>query len=170
MNVITQVDVERLIKMSHEQQKSLLRYFSRCPPEIRILILENKIPVFHKLRQENNTVDKGVLDYCSLILAISAQHDDEQSLSKKSYPGMTQEEIRQVSDKKASLFLLSTENKAKQRQKLLSYWADVRTAKLVHGMSFRKIVLFLKKKHRFEVSKSLLHAMWDDIEKIRHKE
>lgn len=159
-----QTDIDRLLKMSLEQQTSYLRFYSRSSLEIRIEILKNKHSLFHQFRSKNNEVDKGLLEYCALIKAISDQYIDEISLSKKSFPGLTQEEIRQKSNKKASLFLLTTKNEAKQRQKVLSYWADICNAKLEHRMSFRQIVQFLKKKHRFEVSKSLIHNMWAEIE------
>ncbi|MDP3266272.1 MAG: hypothetical protein Q8M39_05555 [Sulfuricurvum sp.] len=165
-----QLQIDRLLKLSQDQQSSELRYYSRCPPEIRISILENKTQIFHKFRQENSDVDKAIVEYCALILAISAQHTEEQSLSNKSYTGMTLEEIRAVSDKKASLFLLNSKKQAKQRERTLTLWADIRVAKLDHGMSFRKIVIFLKKKHRFEVSRSLINVMWHEIEENKLKE
>lgn len=159
--------MERLLKMSQEQQSSELRYYSRCPLEIRMLIIGNKTSIFHKLRQENGDIDKAIVEYCAWILAITEHHHE----SNKSYAGMSLDEIREVSDRRMDLFVQTTQTiRAKQRERVLGLWAEIRTAKLNHGMSFRKIVSFLKKKHRFEVSRSLLHSMWLEIEKNNTKD
>lgn len=163
--------IERLLKMSQEQQSSELRYYSRCPLDIRMLIIGNKTPIFHKLRQENSDADKAILEYCAWILAITQHHSDEQLLLSGSMSGMSLEEIREISDKRIALFIQKIKNtRAIQRERILSIWADIRNAKLNHGMSYRKLVVFIKKKHRFEVSRSLLNSMWLEIEEEQSKE
>ena len=161
-----QADIDRLLKQSHEQQSSELRYYSRCPLEIRMLILGNKMPIFHKLRQENGDTDKATLEYCAWILAISEHHYE----SKKSYTGMSLEEIREVSDRQIASFSYAMTKQAKQRERVLGLWSEIRTAKLNHGMSYRNIVAYLKKKHRFEVSRSLLNVMWNELEENNTKD
>jgi len=156
--------IERLLKQSQEQQKSTLRYLSRCPPEISIQILANKILIFHKLRQENGDVDKGVLEYCALILSIKSHHDDELSLKSKSFAGIEIDEIRNISRKKANQFIRTIKKPDPKREKLLTYWAIVRTLKLEQNFSFRQITLYLKKYHRFEVVHSTISKLWNELE------
>lgn len=161
------LSIERLLKMSQEQQNSQLRYYSRCPIEIRVSILNNKTSLFHKLRQENGDTDKAMLEYCAWILAISEHHHE----SNKSYAGMSLDEIRDVSDRRMNLFIQTTQTiRAKQRERVLGLWAEIRTAKLNHGMSYRQIVAYLKKKHRFDVSRSLLNVMWNELEENNTKD
>lgn len=158
---------ERLLKISQSQQSSELRYYSRCSLEVRILILSNKTSIFHRLRQDNGDIDKAILEYCAWILAITEHHDE----SNKSYAGMSLDEIREVADRRMDLFIQTTQTiRAKQRERILSIWADIRNAKLNHGMSYRKLVVFIKKKHRFEVSRSLLNVMWKELEENNTKE
>lgn len=159
--------IERLLKMSQEQQNSQLRYYARCPIEIRVLILNNKTSLFHKLRQENGDTDKAILEYCAWILAITEHHHE----SNKSYAGMSLDEIRDVSDRRMDLFIQSTQTiRAKQRERVLGLWSEIRNAKMNRGMSYRQIVTYLKKKHRFEVSRSLLHSMWQELEENNAKD
>lgn len=158
--------IERLLKMSQEQQNSQLRYYSRCPLEIRVSILNNKTSLFHKLRQENGDTDKATLEYCAWILAISEHHYE----SKKSYTGMSLEEICEVSDRQITSFSYAMTKQAKQRERVLGLWSEIRNARLKHGMSYRNIVSYLKKKHRFEVSRSLLHSMWQELEENNAKD
>lgn len=160
------LSIERLLKMSQEQQNIELRYYSRCSLEIRILILGNKTSLFHKLRQENGDTDKAILEYCAWILAISGHHYE----SNKSYAGMTLEEIREVSDRQITSFSYAMTKQAKQRERVLSLWSEIRNARLKHGMSYRNLVIYLKKKHRFEVSRSLLNSMWSELEENKNKE
>jgi hypothetical protein len=84
---------------------------------------------------------------------------------------MSLDEIREVSDKRMDLFVHTTHTiRAKQRERVLGLWAEIRIAKMKHGMSYRNIVAYLKKKHRFEVSRSLLNSMWIELEENKNKE
>lgn len=161
---------ERLLKISQGQQSSELRYYSRCPLEVRILILSNKTSIFHRLRQDNGDIDKATIEYCALITAISLQHEEEQSLLNGSFISMSLEEIREVSDKQITSFSYAMTKQAKQRERVLGLWSEIRNARLKHGMSYRNIVSYLKKKHRFEVSRSLLHSMWQELEENNAKD
>lgn len=160
--------VDRLLKLSLEQHKSILRYFSRCPLEISIQILANKILIFHKLRQENGDVDKGVIEYCALILSIKSHHDDELSLKNKSFAGMEIEEIRNISRKKANQFMRTIKKADPKREKLLNYWAIVRTLKLEQNFSFRQIGLYLMKYHKLSVAHSTIYQLWQELEENKN--
>lgn len=156
---------ECLLKMSYEQQSSLLRYFGRCNLSMRIEILKEKTSSYHKLRQENGDVEKSILEYCSLILTIKHQYDEEQSLSKKTFAGMEIEEIQSISRKKADQFIRKIKKPDPKREKLLGYWAVVRMLKLEQDFSFRQIALYLKKYHKFAVAHSTIYQMWQELEK-----
>lgn len=157
-------EIERLLKISSQQQSALLRYFSRTDLVARIKILGEKIERFHQLRQENGGVEKSVLEYCAFVMTIQKAHDEEKSLRKKSFSGLEIEEIRNISRKKADQFIRKIKKPDPKREKLLGYWAVVRTLKLEQNFSFRQISLYLKKYHRFNIAHSTIHKTWDELE------
>lgn len=160
-----QLEIERLLKVSFQQQSALLRYFGRSDIVTRIKILAEKTELFHKLRQENSSIDKNTLEYSALITAIQKANNEEQSLRKKSFGGMELEEIRILSQKKAYAFIRKIKKPDPTREKLLGYWAIVRMLKLEQNFSFRQITLYLKKYHRVDVAYSTIHKMWKELEK-----
>jgi len=52
-----------------------------------------------------------------------------------------------------------------KRECLLGFWAVVHTLKIDEKISFRKISVYLKKYHKFDVSYSLIAKTWAEIEK-----
>lgn len=156
--------IDRLLKMSIEQQSSYLRLFARSSIDLRISVLTDKTTRFHQIRQENSDVAKGALEYCALILAIKSAHDDEKSLHNLSFGNMGINEIQTVSRKKAEQFMRRIKKPDPKREKLLGYWAVVRTLKLEQGFSFRQIALYLKKYHRFNVAHSTIFQLWNELE------
>lgn len=160
-----QLDIERLLKVSCQQQSSLLRFFARSNLASRLTILTEKTAYFHRLRQENSGIDKNILEYCALITAIQKAHTEEQLLRKKSFGGLELEEIRVLSQKKAGQFIRKIKKPDPTREKLLGYWAIVRMLKLEQDFSFRQIALYFKKYHRFDVAYSTIHKMWKELEK-----
>lgn len=157
--------IERLLKISIEQQASYLRFFARSSVEFRISVLSDKTARFHQIRQENNDVDKGTLEYCALILAIKNAHSDEKSLCNLSFRNMDIHEIKTISRKKAEQFVRRIKKPDPKREKLLGYWAIVRALKLDQCLSFRQIALYLKKYHRFNVAHSTIFQLWHELEK-----
>lgn len=156
--------IDRLLKMSAEQQSSYLRLFARNGVDLRIAIMSDKTARFHQMRHENGNVDKGALEYCALILAIKSFHDDEKSLQNLSFGNMDIHEIRVISRKKAEQFVRRINKPDPKREKLLGYWAIVRMLKLENDFSFRKISLYLKKYHRFNVAHSTIFQLWNELE------
>ncbi len=57
----------------------------------------------------------------------------------------------------------NTKTKIK-RQKLLGYWAIVRTLKLEQNISFRDISAYFAKYHKFDVSYSTVYELWNELE------
>lgn len=158
------ISIERLLKISSYQQSAYLRYFGRTDLVTRIKILTDKTEQFHKLRKDNGSVEKSVLEYCALVMTIQKNHDEEQSLRQKSFGGMEIEEIRIVSQKKADQFIRKIKKSDPKREKMLGYWAVIRTLKLEQEFSFRQIALYLKKYHKFAVAHSTIYQMWQELE------
>lgn len=156
--------IERLLKMSTEQQSSYLRLFARIGVDLRIAILSDKTARFHQIRQENSDAEKGTLEYCALILAIKGVHDNEKSLRNFSFGNMDICEIQDISRKKAEQFVRRIKKPDPKREKLLGYWVIVRTLKVDQGFSFRQIAQYLKKYHRFNVAHSTIFQLWHELE------
>jgi hypothetical protein len=88
------------------------------------------------------------LTLCSLILAID--------LIAKELDNVTLNAIK----------LRGKNSKAKvKRQKVLGYWAIVRTLKLEQNMSFRDIATYFAKYHKLDVSYSTIFELWNKLEK-----
>lgn len=166
-----EVLLNRILKVSEEQQKSQLRYFVRCSMEIKQQIIRNKTPIFHRLRHENSDVDKETLEYCAMVIAIQEQQHQEKMLSNKSFGDMTLEEIEKLSDLQVSKFKSKQKKRGSKGDFLLAHWAEVRRLKLAKGFSFRDIAEYFTQKYRdFEVSKSKVQSMWTQLEKESKKE
>ncbi|MDD3769810.1 MAG: hypothetical protein PHV10_04285 [Sulfuricurvum sp.] len=159
-----QLEIERLLKVSCQQQSSLLRFFARSDLASRLTILTEKTAYFHRIRQENSGIDKNILEYCALITAIQKAHTEEQLLRKKSFGGLELEEIRILSQKKADQFIRKIKKLDPKREKLLGYWAVVRMLKLEKNFSFRQISLYLKRYHRADFAHSTIHKLWIELE------
>ena len=52
-----------------------------------------------------------------------------------------------------------------KREKVLGYWAIVRSLKLEQNMSFRDISAYFAKYHKLNVSYSTVYELWKEIEK-----
>jgi hypothetical protein len=103
--------------------------------------------LFHKLKNTYSDVDNTILTLSSLVLAIDtvAKEFDDVNLN--------------------AIKLGARNNKAKiKRQKMLGYWAIVRTLKLEQNMSFRDIATYFKKYHKLEVSYSTIYELWNELE------
>lgn len=138
---------DSITKLNQESQNQRLRFFAKIDISTKLKILQRQKTVFHKLKNIYSDVDNSLLTLSSLILAI--------------------DEVTQEFDKVNfnAIKLRAKNNKIKiKRQKVLAYWAIVRTLKLEEKMSFRDISDYLKKYHKFEVSYSLIYEIWNEIE------
>lgn len=166
-----QTIINRILKQSEEMQKVSLRYYTRCSHDVKVLILTNKTPIFHQLRQNNSDVDKATLEYCAMVIAIQEQQHKEKMLSNKSFEDMTLEEIEKLSDLQAMKFKSKQKKRGSKGDFLLSHWAEVRRLRLVKNFSFRDIADYFNQKYRdFEVSKSKVQSMWTELEATSNKE
>ena len=145
--------IEIITKQTYESQNQHLRFFARVDLSMKLQILQLQKPLFHKLKSTYTDVDNAVLTLASLILAIAtvAKELDDVNLNAIKMRGKNQK------------------TKIK-REKVLGYWAIVRTLKLEQSMSFRDISSYFKKYHKFEVSYSTIRELWIELENKTNQE
>ena len=144
---------EAITKLNQESQNQRLRLFAKVDFEMKLKILSNQKQLFHKLKSNYNDVQNEHLTLASLILAIDKiiKNLDDVNLNLIKFRGKN--------------------NKSKlKRQKLLQYWAIVRTLKLDQKMSFRNIAIYLSKYHKLEISFSTIYELWNELENEIKKE
>ena len=140
--------VERLTKLNAEVQNQKLRLLARVDNDTKIKIFQEQKPIFHKLKSAYSDVDNAVLTLSSLILAVD----------------LVVKELDDVNFN--AIKLRGKNNKSKiKRQKLLGYWAIVRTLKLEQKMSFRDIANYFAKYHKLKVSYSTVYKLWNELKK-----
>ena len=134
--------------MNQESQNQKLRLFAKVDITTKLKILTFQKQLFHKLKNSHADVDNTILTLASLILAID--------LIAKELDNVTLNAIK----------LRGKNSKAKvKRQKVLGYWAIVRTLKLEQNMSFRDIATYFAKYHKLDVSYSTIFELWNKLEK-----
>ncbi len=161
-------EIDKILKMNDEEQRSFLRHFSRFSINQRVEILPLHNSIFHKLRQKHN-VPVNILSYIALILAIEVHLNESKSLNKLNINDMSLDEIREISSKKAKVFLEKQLRVKSKRDQLISYWAVVKTLKNNEKYSFRLIAAYLKKHHKFEVTYGSIYNLWVELEDNKGK-
>ena len=145
--------MENITKLSSEKQNQKLRLLVKVDITTKLKIIQHKKPLFHKLKGVYSDVNNEILTLSSLILAID--------VVVKDLDGVNLNAIK----------LRGQNNKAKvKRQKVLGYWAIVRTLKLEQRMSFRQISEYFAKYHKLEVSYSTIYELWNQLEKNTNNE
>jgi hypothetical protein len=147
MNNSKSTACETITKLNQECQNQRLRLFAKVDISTKIKILALQKQLFHQLKNTHIDADNTVLTLSSLILAIDA----------------IEKEFDDVNLKAIKLRAKNSKTKVK-RQKVLGYWAIVRTLKLEQNMSFRDIATYFAKYHRLEISYSTIHALWIELE------
>ncbi|MFH0708831.1 MAG: hypothetical protein V2A75_01355 [Pseudomonadota bacterium] len=159
------VIVEKMTKVNQADQIKHINYFGRCPLSIRLAIFEQYREVFHRLREAyKDQACFGDISYCALILAIAYTRAIEKKLTQKSFETLSIDEIRDLSSMRAITFKQKTTRGSQKHEKLMGYWAIVRTLRLDHGYSYERVSLYLKKKHRFSVAPSTIMKKWKELE------
>lgn len=139
--------VENITKMNQNIQNQKLRLFARIDVETKIKIMQLQKATFYKIKSIHTDIDNTILTLSSLILAI-----DEVT---KNLDALNLNVIK----------IRTKNNKSKvKRQKLIEYWAIVKTLKLEQNMSFRQISEYFAKYHKFDVSYSTIYEIWNDLE------
>jgi len=157
--------VQKITKLNDEQQKYHLRFLTRVNLELRIEIFAAHKQLFYELRQNHKeTISLPVLSYTALILAIKNTMEEFDDTKNLNFDGLTQNEIKNISSKKAKLFLSKQHRVKSKRDKLLDYWSVVEVLKEQEGFSFRQIESYLKKKHKLDVAHVTIYNTWKKLE------
>jgi len=139
--------LEKTTKMNQEQQNQKLRLLVKVDLNIKLKIFQEQKPIFHKLKNLYGDVDNALLTISSLFLAID-------NVTK---------ELDIVNFQATKLRGKNNKSKMK-RQKLLGYWAVVKSLKIEERMSFRDISAYFTKYHKLEVSYSTIYGLWIELE------
>lgn len=160
------IDVlEKMMKLSQDDQTRHLNYFAKCPIEIRLSLFEKQRELFYPLSQKyKDRMSANGISYGALILAIGATRALEKKLTQKSFADLSLDEIRDFSSMRAIKFKHKTKKTSIKHEKLMSYWAIVRTLRIDHEYSYERVSLYLKKKHRFSIAPSTIMKKWKEIE------
>lgn len=144
---------ESITKLNLESQNQKLRLFAKVDISTKLKILQQQKSIFHKIKGSYVDVDNEILTLSSLILAIDIV-------------------LKGIDDVNLNAIKLRSKNyKSKmKREKLVGYWAIVRTLKLNEKMSFRQISEYFAKYHKLEVSYSTIYELWNELEKNRKNE
>ncbi len=147
MSLDDEKSIETITKFSLEMQNQNLRLFARVDLQTKLQILQLQKQLFHKLKNTHGDVDNNILTLSSLILAVDSV-------------------VKELDDVNLNAIKLrGKNNKSKiKRQKVLGYWAIVRTLKLEQNMSFRDIATYFAKYHKLEVSYSTIYELWNELE------
>lgn len=145
-------EIEKLTQMPEEVQNQQLRFFARANLEIKLKILTNQKPIFHKLKGLHTNIDNVLLTLSSLLIAIK-------------------EETYSLDPVDMNLIKLRGKNNKRRlkRDILLGYWAIIKKLKKDEGMSFRGISQYIRKYHRMDIAYSTIYAVWQEIEEKKDK-
>ena len=147
MKHIESTTCEIITKINLESQNQRLRLFAKVDITKKLKILEYQKQLFHKLKSTYSDVDNIVLTLSSLILAIDRFEKEIDTVNLN------------------SIKLRGGKIKGKiKRQKVIGYWAIVRTLKLDQKMSFREISSYFQKYHKLKVSYSTIYELWNELE------
>lgn len=139
--------IEKITKLSLESQNQKLRLFSRVDLQTKLKILSSQKQMFHQLKNAYKDVNNTMLTLSSLILAIDTVEKELDVVNLN------------------AIKLRGKNNKAKiKRQKILGYWAIVRTLRLEQNISFRDIATYFAKFHKLNVSYSTIYNLWNELE------
>jgi len=157
--------IQTITKLNDEQQKYHLRFLTRVNIELRIEIFSAHKQLFYELKQnQKENISLSILSYAALILAIKNTMEEFDDTKNLNFDGLTQNEIKKISSKKAKLFLYKQYRVKSKSDKLLDYWSVVKVLKEQEGFSFRQIESYLKKKHKLDVAHVTIYNMWKKFE------
>ena len=146
--------ITKITKMNKETQNKHLRIFAKVDTSTKLQILKEQKNIFHKFKNNYKDIDKSVLTLSSLILAI-------------------QNIVNKFDNTKLNIINLQNKiryRKQTKKDKLLSYFAIVKTLKKSEKMSYRDIAKYLKKYHKLDVSYSSIYKIYCEIEKNKKGE
>jgi len=150
---------DRLVYYTHiskKEQKKLINWFSRQNISIQIDIFAEQKNQFFKLKNE---CEEDIVPLAAFLLAISYFYLFEASQnSKNRQNGLSH-------SSKVSKFLVKKAKKERYKEKyekLLNLWSVVENLK-AEEFSFRQISNYLRGHHRFDVSHTYIHNLWEEL-------
>ena len=157
--------LEKMLKLSKDDQTRHINYLAKSPIEIRLDLFEKQREVFYPLSQKyKDRMSASDITYGALILAIGGTRAIEKKLTQKVFETLSIDEIRDLSSMRAITFKHKMTNVSHKHEKLMGYWAIVRTLRLDHSYSYERISQYLKKKHRFSIAASTIMKKWKELE------
>ncbi len=157
--------VEKLLKLNENEQKGIFRSFSRFSLSQRIDILPIHNNILHKLKQNYSEMKIEIISYSALVMAIQIVINEQKTFKTLDFRGMSLDEIKRLSSKRAKLFLQKQPKLQTKREQLLSYWSIVSSLKNDENYSFRQISAYLQKYHRFTIAYSSIYNLWNELNK-----
>lgn len=157
--------LEKMMKLSKDDQTRHLNYLAKCPIEVRLGLFEKQRELFYPLSQKyKDRMNASDISYVALILGIGVVRALEKKLTQKSFTELSLDQIHDLSASRAVSFKYKTTNVSQKHEKLMGYWAIVRTLRIEHGYSYERVSLYLKKKHRFSIAASTIMKKWKELE------
>jgi hypothetical protein len=137
------------------------------PINAKLEVMSNHRKLLYKLKQMHDEVNIFIVSYSALLIALQIYKVERDKLNKLDISDLSLDEIRNITSQKAKLFMQKKFRSQTKKERLLGYWAIVKTLKADEQYSFRNIKKYLKKYHQFEVSYSLIAKVWNEIETKR---
>lgn len=141
---------EIVTKISIERRKQLIRWFARQNLEFQILVFEKQSNYYFKLKNEG--VDKKILSFSSFIIAIQELYENEQILKSKN----KSQSLDRLSNLSKIEKIKIRKEKLQPKQEMLLNLHSVIENLYLEGFSSRKIQDFLLKRHKKEISHTLI--------------
>lgn len=143
--------VIRLLQMSEDQQKIVIRKFSKLSFEQKMQVFSNHGKNFYALKQKKVELENAALSYIALIQAMSTYINSKTEIIKVS---------------KIKNGYKRSQNKS---DKLIERWALIKELRNDYKLSFREIAAYLMKYHKIKIAHSTIYDMWKKLEKMDEK-
>lgn len=153
--------INEILQNEKVEQKKLLNFFARQPQVNKIEIFELHKKMFYILRQKYQNYELAEISYCALIKAIEIAKNETKMLQNKSFGNMSNEEIKNLSEKQIKIFKTSSRRKS-VREQLIKYLPLVISLRS-EQISFRKISDFLLENHNIRVSYCLIYKIIKEL-------
>ncbi|MDX4062434.1 hypothetical protein Q6A90_08655 [Aliarcobacter skirrowii] len=147
---------EIVTKISQDKRKQFLRWFARQNLEFQILVFEKQSNHYFKLKNER--IDKKILSFASFILAVQELYQQEQILKSKN-KSQSLDTLGNLS--KLEKIKIRKEKLQPKKEMLLNLHSVIETLYL-EGLSSRKIQDSLLKRHKKEISHTLISKFIKD--------
>jgi len=144
---------ERETKLSPQQQRKLINWFKKQPLEAQVDIFKEQKNQFFILKNSDFN-SENLLSIISFYIAMTKFYNLNNQIIGKNKTMRLQIKIqRHYKVQKAKV----------KREKLLNIWSKIQELKS-NKYSFREIKIYIKQKHRFDVSHTYIQQIWQELE------